>query len=295
MPEGMGASKKLRYRLEWLVVRFAFWLFHLIGRKRASGFGSWLARKIGPQMKVHELARNNMKRAIPELSAQQIDTHLIEMWDNLGRNAAEFPFAGQLDASTPDVELIGTEILDQIARNGKSVFFLIAHYGPWELSIVVAKYLKGHTHVVYRAANNPLVDEFFQSARLQEGYSFIPKGRSGAKAILKAIKSNEAVAMLNDQKQNSGLPIPFFGRDAMTAQPLAELSCKYEIPIYPVKPERLENGDLRLTVQNPIFPPSTGDRKADVVSLLTTINELYESWIREKPGHWFWVHNRWPD
>ncbi|MCG8494051.1 MAG: hypothetical protein MI743_20745, partial [Sneathiellales bacterium] len=59
--------------------------------------------------------------------------------------------------------------------------------------------------------------------------------------------------------------------------------------------ERLENGTMRVTIQEPIFPPSTGDRQADVMTLLTTVNRLYEDWIREKPGHWFWVHNRWPD
>lgn len=295
MPEGMGASKKLRYRLEWLVVRFAFCLFHLIGRKRASGFGSWLARKIGPRMKVHGLARRNMTRALPELSEQQIDLHLTEMWDNLGRNVAEFPFVGEMDAQSADVEIVGGEIVDKVYGEGKSAFFVTAHYGPWELSIIVAKYFKGHANVVYRAANNPLVDDYFQATRFNEGVSFIPKGSKGARGILKAIKNKEVVALLNDQKQNSGVPVPFFGRDAMTAQPLAELSCKYDLPIYPLKSERLDNGTMRVTIQEPIFPPSTGDRQADVIALLTTVNGIYEDWIRAKPGHWFWVHNRWPD
>jgi len=295
MPEGKGATKKLRYRLEWLIVRFTFWLFHLIGRKRASSFGSWLARKVGPRLKVHELARRNMKRALPELSEQQIDLHLVEMWDNLGRNAAEFPFMGELDANSPDVEIVGREIADKIKNDGKAAFFVTGHYGPWELSIVVARYLKGGANVVYRAANNPLVNDYFQAMRFSEDCKFIPKGREGARGILKAIKNNETVAILNDQKQNNGLAVPFFGRDAMTAHPLAELACKYDLPIYPLKPERLENGTMRVTIQEPIFPPSTGDRQADVMSLLTTVNRLYEDWIREKPGHWFWVHNRWPD
>ncbi|MCG8493269.1 MAG: hypothetical protein MI743_16735, partial [Sneathiellales bacterium] len=251
MPEGMGAAKKLRYRLEWLIVRFAFWLFHLIGRKRASDFGSWLARKVGPRMKVHELARRNMKRALPELSDQQIDRHLVEMWDNLGRNAAEFPFMGQVDVNSTDVELVGNEIVDKVYEEGKPAFFVTAHYGPWELTIVVAKYFKGRANVVYRAANNPFVNDYFQATRFNEGYSFIPKGRKGARGILKALKNNEIVALLNDQKQNSGLPVPFFGRDAMTAQPLAELACKYDLPIYPMKPERLENGTMRVTIQEP--------------------------------------------
>jgi KDO2-lipid IV(A) lauroyltransferase len=31
----------------------------------------------------------------------------------------------------------------------------------------------------------------------------------------------------------------------------------------------------------------------DVLSLTLEINRKLESWIREYPAQWFWVHNRW--
>ena len=39
----------------------------------------------------------------------------------------------------------------------------------------------------------------------------------------------------------------------------------------------------------------TGNRTADVAALMSTVNRTLESWIRERPEQWFWLHSRWPD
>ncbi|MEH6544867.1 MAG: hypothetical protein V7701_00455 [Sneathiella sp.] len=80
----------------------------------------------------------------------------------------------------------------------------------------------------------------------------------------------------------------------MTAPAIAEIARKMEIPIYPMKVERLENGHFRATVSPALELPKTDDRDADIYETLKKINEVYEDWITERPDHWFWVHNRWP-
>ncbi|MCW8951240.1 MAG: hypothetical protein OQJ87_03185 [Rhodospirillales bacterium] len=32
-----------------------------------------------------------------------------------------------------------------------------------------------------------------------------------------------------------------------------------------------------------------------MLALMTEINQLLESWIRERPEQWMWMHKRWPD
>ena len=102
----------LRYRLEWLGVKMAVGLFRLLGRRRAATFGGWLARKIGPCLKVHRLAEENMGMALPALTAQQRAAALEGMWDNLGRNVGEIPFNREILEDTETVELVGGEYLD---------------------------------------------------------------------------------------------------------------------------------------------------------------------------------------
>lgn len=284
----------LKYRLEWIAVRFVFGVFRSLGLERASRFGGWLSRKIGPRLSVHKLARENMTRALPALGADKIEKTLLHMWDNLGRNVGELPYNKSMMDDPARVELVGSEHLDAYLASGKAAFFVTAHYGPWELVAIVGRYAKPKATGIYRAANNPLVETFFQELRADPDYRFHPKGKEGARAILKGVRQGGAIVLLNDQKLNAGVPVPFFGREAMTAPAVAEIACKMDIPIYPMRTERLETGKLRLTIYPALETPKTGDRPADVYALLKAINETYERWITERPDHWFWVHNRWP-
>jgi KDO2-lipid IV(A) lauroyltransferase len=45
----------------------------------------------------------------------------------------------------------------------------------------------------------------------------------------------------------------------------------------------------------PLTVPRSGERNADVLALMTEVNSTLESWIRERPEQWFWLHRRWPD
>lgn len=283
----------LRYRLEWLAVKAAVGVFRALGRERASDFGGWLARKIGPRLGVHRLAKTNMQCALLALSEAEIAANLDGMWDNLGRNVGEIPFNREILSDTETVELVGGEYLDACLESGKAAFFVTAHYGPWELVALVGRRLGARATGIYRAANNPLVENYFQSMRADPDYSFVPKGMEGARAILKAARNGGAIVLLNDQKLNGGVAVPFFGREAMTAPAVAEIATKMDVPIHPMRAERLPGGRRRLTIYPALEVAKTGDRKRDVYVILKAINETYEQWISERPDHWFWVHNRW--
>jgi KDO2-lipid IV(A) lauroyltransferase len=37
----------------------------------------------------------------------------------------------------------------------------------------------------------------------------------------------------------------------------------------------------------------TGDRERDVAANTALFSRVIEGWVRERPGHWFWMHRRW--
>jgi KDO2-lipid IV(A) lauroyltransferase len=57
--------------------------------------------------------------------------------------------------------------------------------------------------------------------------------------------------LLADQKMNDGIPVPFFGRPAMTAPALAVLALRFDCDALPLRVELLNGPHLRVTV----FPP----------------------------------------
>jgi KDO2-lipid IV(A) lauroyltransferase len=101
--------------------------------------------------------------------------------------------------------------------------------------------------------------------------------------------------MLADQKMNDGIPMPFFGRTAMTSTALASLALRFDCDVLPARVERLGGSRFRLTVFPRLPLPHSGDRHADVAMLMARVNEVLEAWIRDRPEEWFWLHRRWPD
>jgi Kdo2-lipid IVA lauroyltransferase/acyltransferase len=288
-------SKKIRYSLEWLVVYLAYGLFRLLGMKNASALGGAIAQFVGGLLPVNELARKNMKSALPDLSDDEININLKKMWNNLGRNFAELRYLNSLDIDGQILELEGEEYLKQFARHEKGPLVATAHFGQWELLPRIYKKAGLKATIIYRAANNPMVNSELQKHRLDPDLNFVPKGRQGARAMLSGLKKGHCVTLLNDQKLNNGVTIPFFGHDAMTATAVAEFALKLNIPIYPVRVERLGIQKFRIVISPPLQYVRTGDKSKDQRAVLVALNNEYEKWIRQRPDHWFWVHKRWPD
>jgi KDO2-lipid IV(A) lauroyltransferase len=101
--------------------------------------------------------------------------------------------------------------------------------------------------------------------------------------------------LLFDQKMNNGIPVPFFGIEAMTAMAPAQLALRFGCPLMAVRTERTGPGRFRITAQGPLTPPETGDRQEDAARLTAELNRILEGWIRAKPEDWLWLHRRWPD
>ncbi len=108
----MNNLKKIRYALEAFIVRLGMGLFRILGVKKSSDLGSFLARFIGRLIPVHKLAKDNLIKAIPHLNNSAVDKILNDMWDNLGRIVGEFVHIGSMS---------GKEITNYVTMNQGSV------------------------------------------------------------------------------------------------------------------------------------------------------------------------------
>lgn len=273
-------------------------IFRCMSLNAASACGGWLGRTLGPRLKAHRHAERNLSAAMPELDNAARQRVLHAMWDNLGRVVGEYAhldsFAIDTEAQRHQIEIAGAEHLAWLRDEGRPALFFSAHYGNWELIGLVAAQLGVDLLQVYRAANNPLTERLLQALRMPLGGRHVPKGSLAAREILRALRQRESVGMLVDQKLNTGIAVPFFGRDAMTAPAIAEFALHLDCPIIPARVERLNGTRFRVTIEAPIHLQKTGDHQRDVYDALLLINRRLEDWIRARPDHWFWVHKRWP-
>ncbi len=290
-----SVNRYFLHPLQALAAIVVYSLFRVLPIDVASAMGGWLGRTIGPRLSVSERAVKNLMRAFPEKSPDEIAAIVRGMWDNLCRLAVEFPHLGALDVYDPDgrVEVIGAENVDLLRDDDQAGIFFSAHLGNWEIVSLGATQRGLPLDRVYREANNRLVEWLYQHGRAAVEGALIPKGSAGARLLLESIKNGKHLGMMIDQKMNDGIPVPFFGRDVMTAPALAELALRYDCPVVPARVKRLKGARFKLIILPPLEMVRTGDRHADVAANMAKVNAQIEQWVRDTPEQWLWLHNRW--
>lgn len=288
--------KKLRFRIEAWLVRDLLFLLRLLPLDLSSWLGGAVLRRAGPLLPAHKVARRNLERAFPEKSSDEIRGILGAMWDNLGRTAGEYPHHRRIAAEADRrIEVRGLEIVKALAAAPRPAIFVSAHLANWEVMPIAAALHGIYLSSVYRRPNNPDLAGVFEDRLTDPRMTLIAKGPSAGRELLRVLRQDRPVAMLIDQKLREGIPVSFFGREAMTPSAFAEFAVKLGCDVIPARIERLGGAHFRLTVLPPMEKPQTGDPAEDVRRLTQAATTHIENWVRERPSEWFWVHKRWPD
>lgn len=315
-----GMRRRIAHLLEAAAAYLVFGAIVLLPVDAASAFGGWVGRTLGPRLGISKRAARNLARAMPEKSPAEIAATISGMWDNLARTVAEAPHVHKFwDPRFPDneaaireaiaklresgqntfiagprLEVTGLEYIDHLlARRGAALFFS-AHLGNWEVLPCWAAHIGIPISVVFRMPNNPYIAPLVARLRGNHG-PLLPKGLKGALASVKVLEAGGRLGMLMDQKQNRGVAVPFFGRPAMTATAIAKLALRFDCPIYGAWAQRLGGARFRIHFAPPVEITKSGSEDADIMTILTRINNMLEEWIRVQPDQWTWMHRRWPD
>lgn len=282
--------KKIIYIFEAFFLSTLMAFLGLLSPATASNIGASVGRFIGPKLAASRKADRNIARAMPELDKVQRKKIIKDMWENLGRVIAEYPHLEKLAQS--HTEIINTDILTPLLEKNTGLIFIGAHLGNWEIK-TAASLLQQNiaVDISYRALNNPLSDKILMRLRSLNGkIKAHAKSRTGGKAMMDTVKSGGALGILIDQKYREGIDVPFFDLPAMTNPFFVQLAQKYGAPVIPIRCERLDGIQFRLTVYEPVI---TAGRTVD--DIMKETNALLERWIRERPEQWLWLHRRWKE
>jgi KDO2-lipid IV(A) lauroyltransferase len=285
--------KRLRYITEYIFIWLLYVIFSALPYKKASNLGGFIGRVIGSRLAATRKAERHIKLAFPSKSDTEVKAIATEMWDNLGRVFAEYPHLDIIveeAATSPDIHKV-----DILKNDGKPAICCGAHFANWELSPYIFHQNGINLLSVYRRPNNPYVAKLLQKMRGTEkmGSLEFEKSRSGMMKLFKAMKNGGHIGMLVDQKFNEGIEALFFGHAAMTSTAFVELAQKFKCPLHFGHSVRVNKTSFvsYLSDEIPVFNGDGSPREA-----LDVINEYHahlESWIKDHPGQWLWLHRRW--
>ena len=131
-------------------------------------------------------------------------------------------------------EPVGLDVLKKCIERRRGIFFLTAHYGNWEIMGVYHGYRGScKLHSIIRRLDNPYLDKMVMKLRTVSGNGIFYRDESPIR-ILRAIKNNEAVAIMMDQNTaKGGVFVDFFGKKAASPRSLALLSYRTGAAIIP--------------------------------------------------------------
>lgn len=282
------------------IVGVLFGALRLLGPDRASRTGGFLARTVGRRLRENRIGLENLARAFPDLPLEKREEIIAEAWDNLGRTACEYPFLDHLfdyNYYAPDpasrTEVVGIEqFIALLNRSGPAIVFC-GHLANWEMVAVAAKRYGLDATIVFRPPNNPVVDRLIGAVRGKAMGRLLPTGPGAAAAMAGVLERGGILGMLCDQHFTRGIPLPFFGRPAMTNPVLAKMARHFDCPVRGARCIRLPEGRFRLELTAPLDLPRDAEGRIDVAGAALMMTRMVEGWVRENPGQWLWQHRRW--
>ncbi len=269
-----------------------------LSRRRARSLGGFVGDFAFRALKrLRNVGVRNLVLAYPNLSEAERTSILRREYRHLGYQLAEFCL---MSSYTPEIarSLIRYEGLDNYlaARDaGQGVLVLTGHLGAWELSSFHHSLMGYPMGLVIRRLDNPLVDAFVNRIRCLHGNRVIHKD-DFARGLIASMRAGETVGILMDTNMTppQGVFVPFFGRLACTASGLARVALKTGAAVVPgflLWEESERQYVLHFGPRIELI--STGDAEHDAIANTAQFTAVIESYIRQYPDQWLWMHRRW--
>ena len=277
-----------RHRLEYAAYSAMMGSIGNLPLDASTGSAAGAARVLGKGL-FRPRAERNLRFAMPELDAKARDPILDEMFECFARTALEYRHLRRMIEEEDRIRVDGVEHLLAAREAGKGAVIVTGHLGNWE-PIRIAAYRAGWPMaLIYRAFNNPLFDADARRMMQVLDAPVLHKGRRGAMGLLRHVRAGGVAMILVDQRFTKAPLIPFFGHPALTAVSAAEIAQGFGAKLLMARGIRRGRSSLFSVSFTP--PLEVADRTP--VEVMGEVNDRLEAWVRETPGQYFWLHNRW--
>ncbi len=256
----------------------------------------WLGRRLGeilfyllPRRRFY--AARNLELCFPEFDTARRSKVLKDSFRNVGMSVFETAMAWWAsDRRMQDIyEIEGLDEIGKGLAKGHGVILLTAHFTSLDICGRMLNIAGLSYDAMYRRHNNPLLDEIMRRGRERCARTAIAK--KDLRGIIRSLRDNRPVWYAPDQRSRGSMSevVPFFGEPAMTGTATTSIAKSSQALVLPFVTIRDGN---RPHYKLKIFPALDDFPGDDAIADTLRINRVIESWIRECPEQYYWVHRR---
>ncbi|MFH2013161.1 MAG: lysophospholipid acyltransferase family protein [Pseudomonadota bacterium] len=246
-----------------------------------------------------DITMNNLRLALGE---EKSEGEILEIYKstigNIGKGGVEllaYPrfHNGYLDKT---ISVEGREYLDEALKLGRGVILFSAHFGNFTYLIIKLALLGYPLFPIVRYPKQEGLTRHLENLEGLTGVKMIPDKppRTCVEQSLKCLKENKVLFLLTDVNVVlGGIYVNFFGRMVPTFKGPIVMAMRTKAPIIPAFILREDGNRHRIIIKPPVKLELTGDKDKDIFTNLSRLSKIVESYIREYPDQWWWIHQRW--
>ncbi len=306
MPEKrLSILRDVQFRIEYAALRLVIEGVRLLPLETATRISAYAWRHLAPRInpKRHRRALENLAIAFPEKSeAERLDI-CMRHWENLGRVMAETMQIDRLVEESWRIKILSDKLFGRSKDKLGAAIGVSLHMGNWELSIWPFVEANANPAAVYRSVNNPYVDRYlrWQRRNLYPGGLFgrgKVEGEHGddqktARVLTDFVRRGGRLGLVCDLYDRTGLPVPFFGKDARTQAIGAMIGRRVGSRIWMSCCKRVGT-ESRFEIEiKELRVPRSQNQSEDVRWIMSEMQKQFEAWVREAPEQWMWSNRRW--
>lgn len=305
MTAPISRLRDLQFRLEYVLLRSLVAGFRAVPLDTATRFSARWWRRLAPILspKRHKRAMSNLAIAFPGMSEADRTAIALAAWENLGRVMVETMQIDKIIADPSRITLANPAIFNRYAGKLGPIVGCSLHMGNWELAVWPLTAAGAEPAAVYRSVNNPYVDQFLRDMRkdLYPGGLF-GRGRvegdhgesqRTARAIMDYVRQGGRLGVVCDLWDKTGMPVPFFGKDAATVTIPAMIARRTGARIWLSRCVRQGDDSHFIIELKELRVPRSKNQGDDVKWITAAMTRQFEEWVREHPEQWMWSNRRW--
>jgi Kdo2-lipid IVA lauroyltransferase/acyltransferase len=242
-------------------------------------------------------AMEHLKASYPEKTTDWITTCARRSFEHIGMLGLDClltPRLARKDNWRDYARFTNIERVKWLMQEGQGLVMVTGHYGNFEVMGYILGMFGFDLYSVARPLDNTYLDRYIRSIRERQGQKIIDK--KGASIFMsQSVPSRASLGLIADQDAgHKGIYVDFFGRPASTYKSIALIAATRNMPIAVGYSRRVGNRYFfDIGINRIIFPEEWADKKDPLKWITAEYTQAIETFVREDPSQYWWVHRRW--
>lgn len=236
----------------------------------------------------------NLKNSFPEKTDLEIHRITIAFYRHFADLVIETIKSFQISEETlrKRISYKNPEVLNELYAQGKSVALLSGHYGNWEWTMAMPKFIQHQLNVIYRPMQNKQIDTFMKKVRSRFGMLLIP-AQTSLRTMLEIEKSGQlsATYYLADQTAlyDTKYWMMFLNQETPVFPGPEKVASRLKQAVVFMDIQKVRRGYYEVEFTK-LFADASQTREYEVTKIHV---KFLEEIIRKRPELWLWSHKRW--